>query len=92
VWRGARGGAESVVYNLAVRVISLNYYWTAITLSFSFSFFFNSFSSFLPPFRLMKRKERFSVPAEAEKVVDPEMAEKLAKRAKRFESEAVPSV
>jgi hypothetical protein len=40
----------------------------------------------------MKRKERFAVPAEAEKIVDPAMAEKLAKRAKRFESEAVPSV
>jgi hypothetical protein len=36
--------------------------------------------------RLLKRKERFTTPAD--KVVDPEMAEKLAKRAKRFEGAA----
>lgn len=38
--------------------------------------------------RLLKRKERFTAPAAADKVVDPEMAEKLAKRAKRFEGAA----
>lgn len=41
--------------------------------------------------RLLKRKERFTAPA-AEKVVDPEMAEKLAKRAKRFEGAAAAAV
>lgn len=36
--------------------------------------------------RLKKRKERFNTVAAAERTIDPEMAEKLAKRAKRFES------
>lgn len=42
--------------------------------------------------RLLKRKERFTAPAAVEKPVDPEMAEKLAKRAKRFESAAAAAV
>jgi hypothetical protein len=39
--------------------------------------------------RLLKRKERFTEAKDAPRVVDPEMAEKLAKRAKRFEALAV---
>lgn len=40
-------------------------------------------------YRLLKRKERFTEAKDAPRVMDPEMAEKLAKRAKRFEALAV---